>query len=276
MPKKNEAKASEEEVDEAELPEEQEAPETKKPAQPEPEITIGFKDDAVKHLLDLVANIGCKEITCHYGSGLTVREIDPSRVAMVVASIALGQQELDGEQVKRSFTVNVESLRNALKLREPVMTVGQTDILVRGKIGYTEKEADVSIPLLETEDMDIPEPAISHFDVESSIDFDDIHKALKVLSESVEWLRFDAEDGKLTIRGVGNLQKINIEGFKAEGEGKASYSYSYLEALKDTWKVQYSKDIPMKATRQETDGYGDDKRVVANIAFWIAPRIEVD
>jgi len=233
------------------------------------------KRKALNHILDVMTEIGVSEATFRYDDGLFVKQMDDSRVSMVVASIALGQQEL-GEPVKRSFTVNLKALRQALKLNEPIIYVRQSDMVVKGGVGYTGKDAEVSLALLETLDEDIPEPNLN-LDIEAKIDFDDIRKAFNILVKKPEAVALEANGGELTVKAVNDeMQRISLNGFKSNGEGKAIYGWSYLKALKKTWKIQYSKGSPLRATRKETAGSGEQKTPIADITVYIAPRIEVE
>ena len=246
--------------------------------EPKPEITIALDEEkrkALNHILDVMTEIGVSEATFRYDGGLSVKQLDESRVSMVVASIALGQQEL-GEPVKRSFTVNLKALRQALKLHEPIIYVRDADMVVKGGVAYTGKEAEVSLPLLEALDEDIPEPNLN-LDTEATIDFDDLRKAFNILVEKPEAVSFEAKDGELTVKAVNDkMQRINLNGFKSNGEAKACYGWSYLKALKKSWRIQYSQDAPLKAQRKETAGSGENKTNIADITVYIAPRLEVD
>jgi len=267
------AEASEE-IEEVEPQEEAQEQTQTAQEEPKPEITIALDEEkrkALNHILDVMTEIGVSEATFRYDGGLSVKQMDDSRVAMVVASIALGQQEL-GEPVKRSFTVNLKALRQALKLHEPIIYVRDADMVVKGGVGYTGKEAEVSLPLLETLDEDIPEPNLN-FDIEATIDFDDIRKAFNILVKKPEAVAFEANGGELTVKAVNDeMQRISLNGFKSSGEGKAIYGWSYLKALKKTWSIQFSKDSPLKASRKETSG----EQKIADITVYIAPRIEVE
>jgi len=257
---------------EMEAPLEEEA----EPVQPLPEVELELDDycrKAINRILDLMDALGIDEATFKYDGSLSVREMDPSKVCLFEASINLGQRELAEAGKERAFTVKIGDLRKALKLRDPILNVRQVDVVIRGDIGYSSKQAEVSIPLFETVEEEVPEPKIS-FSVESEVDFDTVRKAFNTIAWKPEHLKLSAEGGRLTVKASNEVERIIVEGFDAEGEGRAVYSWDYLQALKGAWKVSYATDLPMKATKQETAGYGDAKRTISNMTLFLAPRIE--
>lgn len=272
---------SEDQPEEAVEPPTPEVVEEKAKEEPPTPITISLTDErrsALRHVLDLMKALSIEDVTFQYDGNLNVKVMDASRVAMVVASVDLGQGLT--EDVKRNFTLNQEAFAKALKLKEVSVEVGIAETIVKGKIGYSWKNAEVTIPLLEPLIEELPSPKIE-LTAETTLDFGTLRKALNVMADQPSYLTFDSDGKEITITGKAEFSSIVINGFESKGEAKTSYSWEYLKALGNkTWKIEYAKDMPLKASRVETDSYykGTDRieTVVANFTVWIAPSISVD
>lgn len=244
----------------------------------EPTVVLAWQDaerQVLSRILDLCESIGLGEVHFHKENGLSIRQMDPSRVCMIDAHISLGQTQLGDEQVKRHFVIGIKGLKNAMKLKEPVITVGEASATIRGTIGDSTKTAEVTLPLLEEEEEALPDPKIK-YTASAEVDFSDIEKAIAILTAKPEAIKFEIEKDSLVVKGATDEgQSLTIEGMKAEGHGHAVYALSYLAALKDTWKLSLATDMPMKASKTEYAGSGDKKAQCATVTLHIAPRIEV-
>lgn len=267
-------------VEVAEVPQVEELPEAEVPiTEPEPTVTLAWRNDersVLQSILALCESIGIIDLHFFYGQGLRIRQMDPSRVCMVDARISFGQTQLGDEEISRHFVLNLKALKRAMRLSEPLVTVNATEAIVRGNIGDSSLIAEVTVPLLEEEADEIPEPKIAH-NISAKVDFDLIQKAVAAMVKAPEALRFRSFRKKLTISGANDEQQVlSVEGNSAKGKGNALYAWSYLDALKGEWKIAFKTDLPMHLSRKELAGTGDEKYEAASVHIWLAPRIEVD
>ena len=243
----------------------------------EPPTPISVKLDdkhrkALRLLLDVMEEIGIEDATFHYADGaIGVREMDASHVAMVDATVYVGNYTIDGVGVKRNFTTNVQHLNKALSLDSPTLDVQLDRITISGRLA--DREAVAKLPLLQPLIEEVPTPKLT-FDVDATLDFSEVYKAFAVLPDAPDTVSFDSNGNGLIVKGGSDQNTIQMNGYKATGVGRAMYPWAYVKALgKREWKIEYRTDMPLKATRTET-GVSEEERLIADLAVWVAPRIE--
>ena len=259
-----------------------EEPQVEEQKKPETPISFSLDDErrsALRNILNVMKEMDFAEVTLHYNGNINIREMNPSRVAMIIGTVDLGAGlEATAENI-RDLTVDIDTLLSALKVAKPSIDVNDAEAIFYGSVGSSSKKAKVTIPLLENPEEPIPEPKLTG-DIETEIDLSEIQKALNILVEEPSYITLISEVDHLRVKATNDkAQKIELNGFTSKGEGKASFSYGYIKALgKRTWKIEYKTDMPMKATKILTQtSYGQGgivKTPCGSITVWIAPRIE--
>lgn len=215
--------------------------------------------------------------------GLTLRAMDPSRVAMLDLVIPREncEEHLCPEQMEFCFSIERflgKTLKNVNKsdaIRLDIQT-GIVDKLNTRLFGKLTRQ--FSMPLLEVSDEEVPTPKIN-FMYSARLVLENMNMLFKDLEDHVrivgtqDGLTFeqkgDIEDFKTTLQ-KGDETVLNIE---AKEDAKATYSVSYLKEilkaltpLTDIVEVSYSTDMPMRISA--------DLEHLGTISFYVAPRIE--
>ena len=251
---------------------------TEKPVTPIQLKPTNTQQSALQTVLNLMNALHYEDVTIHYNGNVNIRQMDPSRVCLVEASIDFGNG-LDLAAPKeniRDITTNIQYLRNALKIYTPTIDVQQN------KAVFSDSKVKVSVPLFDDNIETIPEIKLN-LNINSKIDFGDALVELKKLVKEPDALMLVSENGSLIIKGKNSEeQEIELQGWKADGgDGKTMFATSLLRALgKDQWQISFANDLPMKATLILTDThYVDTKPITtktATIVVYLAPRIETD
>ena len=217
--------------------------------------------------------------------GLTLRAMDPSRVALIdlVIPREACEEYLCPEEMKFSFSIERfcdKTLKNITK-NDAIRLDIQTGIVDKINTRLTSKHTrQFSMPLLEVSEEEIPTPQIN-FMYSARLVLENVNTLFKDLEDHIRIV--GTQDG-LTFEQKGDietftttLQKgddtvLNIE---AKEEAKATYSVSYLKeilkalsSLTDIIEVSYSTDMPMRISVEIQH--------LGTINFYMAPRIETD
>jgi proliferating cell nuclear antigen len=217
--------------------------------------------------------------------GLTLRAMDPSRVAMIDMVIPREScvEHLCPEELKFSFSVDRflnKTLKNVTK-NDAVRLDIQTGLVEKMKTQLLGKlTRQFSTYLLEVSEEEIPAPKIN-FMYSARLVLENVNTLFKDLEDHV---RIAGTQDGLTFEQTGDietftstLQKgddtvLNIE---AKEEAKATYSVSYLKEilkalsqLTDIIEVSYSTDMPIRISAELNH--------LGTVNFYVAPRIETD
>lgn len=221
--------------------------------------------------------------------GVTMRQMDPSHVAMI--DLAINREEFEEYDVETPglVTFDAETIKKIV-FAKPFKKDESIAIKIDGIIGritFTIKgqnSKERTFPTLEpdTDNINVPAPKIS-FNAKCKVTTkqlaEDIADLTKVsdhmkLIATPEKLQFttkgDIADGDTTYkRGDDNLLDIDVK-----EDCKAVYSLTYLEkiikpmpALGEITIIEFASDMPIKITNQSKFG---------EIKVYIAPRIEQD
>jgi hypothetical protein len=238
--------------------------------------------DAYKTVLSIMDALGIDEALFSYNGNVSMRQMNPSRTAMLEATIdaGLGLTKLVAEQPKvtRRFTVRVDNLKKVMKKSNKLtLEIGQ------GTMVAVKDKTKVTLPLLEDSEEEIPDISKKlTLDITTVLNYEELSSELQLLTSTPEALKFASVDGKLRVTGSNDLQKFETELRATNGkEGAATYCTELLHTLKGhTWNVMFSKDMPLKATttitKYSTENGHTVQKTVAEIALFLAPRIEQD
>lgn len=216
--------------------------------------------------------------------GVSLRVMDPSRVAMVDAELPSGF--FDGGYTCTSpqkLTVNLTELLKLLKRAGKEESVelsidektGRLLITIQGKYAR-----NFNMPTLEASDEEVPTPKIS-FNVKAKTTTNGLSQAIEDAQLVSDHVRIEAEPEKLTLSASGDLMGATITLQKGSDtlleldvkeNAKATFSLSYLSeiikaasATSDIATLEFSTDMPVKIDFQQTKE--------GKLAFYLAPRI---
>jgi len=239
----------------------------------------------VKNLLKTVSVLTDEATFNLTSQGLTLRTMDPSRVAMIDLTVPRESCEEHScpEEMKFGFSIDRyvdKTLKNITKndsIRLDIQT-GKIDKMITRLIGKVTRQ--FSMPLLEPSDEEIPTPKIN-FNYCVRLVLENVNTLFKDLDDHVQIMgtqdsltfeqKGDIEDFTATLE-KGDETVLNIE---AKEDSKATYSVSYLKEilksmspLTDIIEVSYSTNMPIRISA-ELEHLG-------TLNFYVAPRIETD
>jgi len=264
--------------------------------QPQKTVKTDSKDSATAYFTYPDANLFKKlfesmcflvnEMTWKFNKDtLSMRQMDPSRVAMIDLTIKKEDFEEFNVTVPGLVTFSAEEVKKAVfaKPFRKDTSIGVKIDGVIGRITFILKDSGTrerSFPTLEAEQEDVPSPKIT-FNVKCKIiskqianDIKDLEKMgdhMKIIGTSdTLQLQTDGEYGvgKNTYqRGDENLLDIEVK-----EESKSTFSFSYLKnfiqpALSELALLEFATDMPLKVTLLTK--FGDLK-------LYVAPRVESD
>ena len=216
--------------------------------------------------------------------GVSLRVMDPSRVAMVDAELPSGF--FDGgytctEPMKLSVNLTelLKLLKRAGKEESVELSIddktGRLLIIIQGKYAR-----NFNMPTLEASDEEAPTPKIS-FNVKAKTTTNGLSQAIEDAQLVSDHVRIEAEPEKLTFSASGDIMGATITLPKGSDtlleldvkeNAKATFSLSYLSeiikaasAISDIATLEFSTDMPVKIDFQQTKE--------GKLAFYLAPRI---
>jgi hypothetical protein len=254
-----------------------------------PVVEIDFQMDdyeicnAMELTLKTFRTLEIDEVTWEYNGDLHARVMNENKIAMVDATISFtGLSSLtatiEKKPVIRRFTTNVQALSRALKMGHPKIHVGQNTMTVH------DSDTTITVPLLDDNVESLPEPKLTFpasFDSKLDGVFTEITKYFGP-ENAPEYLRFDANDGKMSISTAANGQTFEKKGLSCVGSAKASYSTKILKAIRSYgWNIMFNTDLPLlaKNTSKKTSyarGAASTTTVVGQLAVYLAPRVETE
>lgn len=260
--------------------------ETKTPERKELHGYIEMNDGRkVKNLFELI-NVYLDEATFKLTpQGLTLRGMDPSRIAMIDLVIPRENctEHLCTEEMKFCFSIGRfldPTLRNVTRndaIRLDIQTGKIDKMFTRLSSKLTRQ---FSMPLLEVSEEEIPTPKIN-FNYTARLALESVNTIFKDLEDH---FRMIGTQDSLTFEHKGDLEDFTVTlqksdetilNIEAKEESKAIYSVSYLkEALKalspltDIIEVSYSTDMPIRISA-ELEHLG-------TVNIYVAPRLETE
>lgn len=215
--------------------------------------------------------------------GLTLRAMDPSRVAMIDLTVPRESCEEHScpEEMKFCFSIDryVDKTLKNISKDDAIRLDIQTGIVDKLITRLTSKlTRQFSMPLLEPSEEEIPTPKIT-FNYSARLVLENVNTLFKDLEDHVRIV--GTQDG-LTFEQKGDLEVFtatlqkgdeSVLNIEAKEDAKATYSVSYLKEilkalnlLTDIIEVSYSTDMPIRISA-EIEHLG-------TINFYVAPRIE--
>jgi proliferating cell nuclear antigen len=218
--------------------------------------------------------------------GITLRAMDPSRVAMVDFEWPKTTFEEYTATQPTKMCINITELLKLLKRAakdEPVElsldeTTAKLQIRITGK--YTR---NFTMPTLEATEEEVPTPKIT-FNIKAKTTTDGLSQAIEDAQLVSDHVKIEADNEKLTFTATGDLMGATITlqkgsdailDLEAKEPAKATFSLSYLTeiiktatATSDIATIEFSSDMPIKLDfQQQKEG---------KLTFYLAPRIETE
>lgn len=241
----------------------------------------------IKNIVNAVATI-TDEATIHMTpEGLKIREMDPSRVAMVDLELPkdfFKEYEVPIDtKVSISFTPLSKLLKRAQK--NDTVEITEDEPKAKLKISFQRKSVirDFTMPTLEPMSEEVPTPKVS-FNVVAKILPDIMKNMLEDADIVSSYVYFNADSEKLFLKAIGDVMTADIELKKGSDSlldlnvkepSKAAYSLSYLaaimkdsESVAEIVKVGFTSDMPIKLEFEIANG--------GRLTYYLAPRIEVE
>jgi proliferating cell nuclear antigen len=214
-------------------------------------------------------------------TGLRLRAMDPSRVAMVDLELPKEFFEEfssgDEERIGLSFEDIGKVLKRASAADKLEMETSQGRLKVRLK-GKSSRM--FSIPLLSIGAEDLPTPRIS-FKANAKLVTDSLKEAIKDASIISDHVGIEASKDGLMVKANSDKGEVEVELSKDSGSilkievqepSRALYSISYLEDMMkaadaaDTVELSFSTNVPVKLDFELPQG--------GKITYFLAPRME--
>jgi proliferating cell nuclear antigen len=217
-------------------------------------------------------------------SGLKLRAMDPSRVAMVDFEWPKELFEKYECDSVTKLTVNLGELLKFLRRSrksEPVTLslsekTGQLQILITGK--YVRSFV---MPVLDLVEEETPTPKIV-FNIKAKLSSESLREAITDANLVSDHVRIEATSEKLSFNSKGDLMGARIELQKGGDDlldleviesSKCMFSLSYLSDIikiasltSEIVTLEFSTDMPLKLDFQQLKG--------GKLIFYLAPRIE--
>jgi proliferating cell nuclear antigen len=219
-------------------------------------------------------------------SGIKLRAMDPSRVAMVDfewPKIVFDEYTCD-DNMKMCINIGelLRLLRRAGTNDSAELNLdqdnGRLKITIRGKYLRT-----FNMPTLEVIEEEVPIPRLS-FLAKAEITTEGLRQAFEDVSLVSDHVQIDVSSEKMKMRALGDFLGADIE-LKVEDDSllslevkepsKATYSLSYLSEIvkaasstSEIASIEFSTDMPIRLNfAQQQEG---------KLTFYLAPRIEVE
>jgi len=250
-------------------------------------FTVKVADSkAIKDVFSAISTIVDEATFDVNPDGMSLRAMDPSRVAMVDFLIQKTAFDEYNATEKTKICLNINELLKLLKRAgkdEPVemsfdTETGQLKIVIKGR--YTRS---FNMPTLETAEEEVPTPNIP-FNAKVTMTTEGLHQALDDASLVSDHVRIETDGEKILMNAKGDLMGANIEVQKGSESllsldvkepSKATFSLSYLteivkaaKATSDVVTIEFSKDMPIRLDfKLQYDG---------RLIYHLAPRIEVE
>lgn len=216
--------------------------------------------------------------------GLTLRAMDPSRVAMVdfeLKSIGFEEYGCDGEVV---LGVNFDDIKKVMKRAsasdklelEHDPSQNRLKIKLKGRATRT-----FSVPLLELGREEYSTPRVS-FNALVKLLSETLNDAIKDASVVSDYVRFEADQQAFRVKATGDRGEVEVAvdrdsggllGLEVKEASRALYSISYLENMMkateaaDVVSVKFSTDMPLGLDFELPSG---------RITYYLAPRMEAE
>ena len=220
------------------------------------------------------------------GDGVRIRQMDPSRVAMVdLFWPKTAFEEYTAPKEHEKVRLNLAELMKLLKRAgkdEPVeleldSKTGRVQVRITGKYAR-----HFTLPSLEADQEDLPMPKVT-FNVKAKLTTEGIKQAIEDTQLVSDHVKIQAEKESLKLLASGDLMSADIVLKKGSDvmldiavkeESKATYSLSYIKdmitfasAFSSVASLEFSSDMPAKI---------DCENQGITLMYFMAPRIETE
>ncbi|MCQ5376625.1 MAG: proliferating cell nuclear antigen (pcna) [Candidatus Methanomethylicia archaeon] len=218
-------------------------------------------------------------------SGIKLRAMDPSRVAMVDLELPKAAFEGYDCSAEMPIGVNFEDMKNIMKRAgsNEKLELEKADEEARLKIRFRGKTTRTfSLPLLDLGKEELSAPRIP-FNVSIKTPAATLLEAIRDAEVVSDFVKMTADQGVLKVRASGDRGEVDVEITKESGEllsiemkepAHALYSLSYLtkmmvaSALSEIATLMFSTDMPLRLDFNLSTG--------GKIVYYLAPRMESD
>ena len=253
----------------------------------------------LKDHLTVIANIVDEATFKLTAEGISLRAMDPSRVAMIdwgLSRNAFTEYQCDATETPEKLCVNLTELLKLIK-RTGKYKVGkeeQDELVELSKDASTGKllvaitgkyTRNFTLPTLEPSEEDVPTPKIT-FNVRAKLVTSQLSTVIEDAQMVSDHVKIEASAEDLVFKAQGDLLGATITVKKDSGvlldlenkqpPQKATFSLSYLSEIIKTSQatgelatLEYSTDMPLKLDfLQNTENQ--------QLTFFLAPRIETE
>lgn len=238
-----------------------------------------------KNIIESVSTLVEEGVFMVDPSGVRLRAMDPSRVAMVDMELPKAAFESFECSAETPVGVNFEDLKNIMKRAgsSEKLELEKGDEEARLKIRYRGKTSRMfSLPLLDLSKDEPSAPRIP-FNVTIKTPASTLSEAIKDAEVVSEFVKITVEEGQLRIGGSGDRGEVDVVITKESGEllsmemkepAHALYSLTYLSkmmvasSLSEIASLMFSTDMPLRLDFSLVSG--------GKIVFYLAPRMEAE
>ena len=220
--------------------------------------------------------------------GMKLRAMDPSRIAMV--DFMWGRSvfdEFEAPEEGLKLCVNVDEVQKLLKKVTKGESIELSLDQATGRLRLTVRGRYVksfTVPRLETAGEEVPGELKIPFDVRITLDADELKRAITDASLVGDFVRFSADNEKLTLTAESDVSSATIEfprtceaviDFEVKEPSTATFDTSMLQkmvkagsALADVVTIEFATNKPIKLDfRLPYEG---------KLIFYLAPRVEAE
>jgi len=218
--------------------------------------------------------------------GITLRAMDPSRVAMVDFAMQKTAFDEYASDEAAKICLNLSELLKLLKRAGKDESVeilldentGQFVVTVRGKYVRTFR-----MPTLEATEDEVPTPKIT-FNAKITLTTDGFRQSLEDIALVSDHVRMETDGEKMVLTGKGDIMGADVElkkgsdallSVEVKESSKSTFPLSYLSdivkaasATSDVVALEFSSDMPIRLDFKQT--------YEGTLVYFLAPRIEVE
>ena len=238
-----------------------------------------------KNVIDSISTLVEEGVFIADPSGIRLRAMDPSRVAMVDMELPKATFESYDCAVEMPIGVNFGDMKNIMRRTgsNEKLELEKLDDEARLKIRFKGKSSRTfSLPLLDLGKEELSAPRIS-FNATLKIPATVLMEAIKDAEVVSDFVKVVAEDGQMKISASGDRGEVDVVITKESGEllsvelkegAHALYSLTYLSkmmaasSLSEIAVLMFSTDMPMRLDFNPSNG--------GKIVYYLAPRMEAE
>lgn len=218
-------------------------------------------------------------------SGIKLRAMDPSRVAMVDMELPKAAFESFDCASETPVGINFEDMKNIMKRAgsSEKLELEKADDEARLKIRYRGKSSRTfSLPLLDLSKDELSAPRIP-FNATVKMPAGTLLESIRDAEVVSDFVKITAEESQLKINASGDRGEVDVVITKESGEilsmelkepAHALYSLTYLSKMmvassqSEIASIMFSTDMPMKLDFNLSSG--------GKIVYYLAPRMEAE